>query len=70
MRHCPDGSYNWIGHYLDYWSKVHVLFLPMRKCAEEVTLSLVMKVLCYFGLPAFSSQTMAENWSMKTSAML
>ena len=50
MRHRPDGSYNWIGHYMGHWYKVHVLFPLMQKCAEEVALSLVTKVFCYFGL--------------------
>ena len=51
MRHRPDGSYNWIGHYMDHWSKVHVLFPLMQRCAEEVALSLTAKVFCYFGTP-------------------
>ena len=51
MRHRPDGSYNWIGHYMDHWSKVHVLFPLMHKRAEEVALSLSTKVFSYFGPP-------------------
>ena len=53
MCHRPDGSYNWIGHwichYMDHWSKVLVLFPLMYKCAEEVALSLSTKVFSYFG---------------------
>ena len=51
MRHRPDGSYHWIGHYMDHWSKIHVLFPLMHKCAEEVALSLVTKVFSYYGAP-------------------
>lgn len=36
---------------MDHWSKVHVLFPLMQKCAEEVALNLVTKVFSYFGLP-------------------
>ena len=48
MRHRPDESYNWIGHYMDHWSKLHVLFPLMQKCAEEVAPNLTTKVFCYF----------------------
>ena len=43
MHHRQDGSYNSIGHYMDHWSKVHVLFPLMQKCAEEVALSQVVE---------------------------
>ena len=44
MRHHPDGSYHWTGHYMD-----HVLFPLKQKCAKQVALSLMTKVFCYFG---------------------
>ena len=37
MRHRPDGSFKWIGHYMDYRAKFHVLFPLVRKSAAEVT---------------------------------
>lgn len=51
MRHRPDGAYHWIGHYMDHWSKIHVLFPLMRKSAEEVAVNLEAKVFAYFGPP-------------------
>ena len=51
MRHRPDGAYNWIGHFMDHWSKIHVLFPQMEKSAAEVALNLSSKVFAYFGPP-------------------
>ena len=51
MRHHADGCYYWIGHYMDHWSKIHVLFPLIHKCAGEVSLNLSGKVFAYFGPP-------------------
>lgn len=51
MRHRPDGPYHWIGHFMDHWSKVHVLFPLMHKSANEVSLNLSSRLFAYFGLP-------------------
>ena len=53
MRHRPDGPYHWIGHFMDHWSKLHVLFPLMHKSAVEVAVSLSSKVFAYtiYGLP-------------------
>ena len=51
MRHRPDGPYNWIGHYMDHWSKFHVLFALQRKSGTEVAWNLATKVIAYLGLP-------------------
>lgn len=51
MRHRPDGPYHWIGHFMDHWSKIHVLFSLMEKTAMEVALNLSSKVFSYFGPP-------------------
>ena len=48
MRHHPNGAYHWVDHYMDYWSKLHVLFPAMRNSAKEVA---VNKVFAYFGPP-------------------
>ena len=50
MRHRPDGVYKWIGHYMDHWSKFHVLFSLSRKSATEVSLGL-QKVFSFLGTP-------------------
>ena len=50
MRHRPDGSYKWIGHYMDHWAKFHALFPLIRKCAHEVALSL-QSVFSVLGTP-------------------
>ena len=51
MRHCPDGTYKWIGHYMDHWSKFHVLFVLCQKSAAEVALNLQNQVFSYLGTP-------------------
>ena len=51
MRHRPDGVYKWIGHYMDHWSKFHVLFLLSRKSAPEVGLNLQNRIFAYLGTP-------------------
>ena len=51
MRHRPDGPYNWIGHFMDHWSKLHVLFPLMQKSVTEVALQVSSKVFAYYGLP-------------------
>ena len=37
MRHRPDGTFKWIGHYMDHWPNSMAL---MRKSAAEVALNL------------------------------
>ena len=51
MRHRPDGTYKWVGHYMDHWSKFHILFPLMRKSAAEVGLNLQNQVFAYLGTP-------------------
>ena len=51
MRHRPDGTYRWIGHYMDHWSKFHVLFPLSRKTAAEVGLNLQTKIFSFLGIP-------------------
>ena len=51
MRHRPDGPYHWIGHFMDHWSKMHVLFPLIEKSAAEVALNLSTKVFAYYGPP-------------------
>ena len=51
MQHRPDGPYHWIGHFMDHWFKMHVLFALMHKSAKEVALNLYTKVFAYFGPP-------------------
>ena len=51
MRHNPDQSYNYIAHYMDHWSKFHILWALMNKSAVEVAMGLVRGVFPYIGLP-------------------
>jgi transposase InsO family protein len=51
MRHDPDGDYKWIGHFMDHFSKFHVLFPLTRKTAQEVAEKLQERVLSYLGVP-------------------
>ena len=43
------GTYKWIGHYMDHWSKFHVLFALCQKAASEVSLNLQNQVFSYLG---------------------
>lgn len=61
MRHRPDGTFKWIGHYMDHWAKFHVLFPQMRKSAAEVALNLQNQVFAVLGIPGFCTQTMGES---------
>ena len=49
MRHWPDGIFKWIGHFMDHWSKFHVLFALSHKTAAEVALDL--QISCLVSLP-------------------
>ena len=51
MRHMPDDSYNYIAHYMDHWSKFHVMWPLMRKSAVEVAVGLATKMFPYLVLP-------------------
>ena len=51
MRHRPDGTYKWIGHYMDHWSNMHILFSLSRKSAAEVALNLQQYVFSFLGTP-------------------
>lgn len=54
MRHCPDREFHYIAHFMDHFSKFHVLF-PLKtkslKSAKEVAQALEERVLAYFGPP-------------------
>lgn len=51
MRHRPDQEFHWIGHYMDHWSKFHILFPLMHKSAHEVALRLQDNVFAFLGIP-------------------
>ena len=46
--HC---IYKWVGHYIDHWSKYHIVFPLVRKSAAEVGLDLQNLVFAYLGVP-------------------
>ena len=51
MSSQPDGQYYWIGHYLDHWSKYHILFPLAGKSAADVAYALEVFVFPYIGPP-------------------
>ncbi|XP_076047354.1 KRAB-A domain-containing protein 2-like [Oratosquilla oratoria] len=51
MRHDPDDEYKWIGHFMDLFSKFHILFPLKNKTAQEVAEWLHDRVLSYIGVP-------------------
>ena len=50
MRCHPDQSYHYIAHYMDHWSKLHILWALMNKSAVEVAMGLVSRVFSYIGV--------------------
>ena len=51
MRGQKDGSYEYIRHFMDHFTKYHVLFPLVTKSTEEVTRMLRECVLAYLGPP-------------------
>ncbi|XP_034033972.1 SCAN domain-containing protein 3-like isoform X2 [Thalassophryne amazonica] len=51
QRHAPDGKYNWIAHFMDHWSKFHVIWPLTSKTPKEVAEGLNTRVIPYLGLP-------------------
>ena len=50
MRHKPDGEYSYIAHYMDHWSKFHVICPLKRRTADELANGLNQQVFPYLGL--------------------
>ena len=46
-----DDEYRYIAHYMDHWSKLHIIWPLMKKSAAEVSMGLVTKVFPYIGVP-------------------
>ena len=51
MRHCPDGDYHYIGHFVDHMTKFNILFPLKDKSADEVARMIEERVLAYVGPP-------------------
>ncbi|KAL8611390.1 hypothetical protein ACOMHN_014445 [Nucella lapillus] len=51
MRHCPDGTYHYIAHFMDHFTKFHILFPLATKSADEVSKMFAERVLAYLGSP-------------------
>lgn len=43
----PDDLYNYIAHYMDHWSKFHILWPLMKKTGNEVSKGLTSRVFPY-----------------------
>lgn len=43
----PDDLYNYITHYMDHWSKFHILWPLMKKTGNEVSKGLTSRVFPY-----------------------
>ena len=52
MRHLPHGSYKWILHIVDHWSKFHFAFPLAQKSATDVAGALHKWVFPVMGLPS------------------
>lgn len=52
MRHLPDGSFKWIAHAVDHWSKFNFAYPLFSKTAEEVAEGMQSFIFSYFGLPS------------------
>ena len=56
MCHRPDD--NWIGHFMDHWLKIHVLFPLMQMCFSGVFYVLFVS-FCFHGLHKESNEDKA-----------
>ena len=36
MKHCPDGDFHYMGHFVDHMTKFNILFPLRDKSADEV----------------------------------
>ena len=45
MTHNPDGDFNYIGQFVDHFSKFHIVF-PQRKTAKDIYLRSTCKDVC------------------------
>ena len=50
MRHRPDGSFKWIGHYMDL-GKISCAIPLVRKSEAEVAVALSNQVFAVLGIP-------------------
>ena len=64
MRHMPDDSYSYIAHYMDHWSKFHILLPLMKKSADRVFMALVT-ISCDWATKDTSIRTMGKSLLMK-----
>ena len=51
MCDSPDGNYHYIAHFMDHFSKYHILFPLVTKKADEVSKMFTERVLAFFGPP-------------------
>lgn len=71
MRHSPDGEYHYIAHFMDHFSKFHVLFPLKTKSAPEVAKLVEERVFAYFGPPKiFHSDNGSEFVNQVMKALL
>ena len=75
MRHCLDGDFHYIGHFVDHMTNFNILFPLKDKSADEVARMIEERVPAYVGPPhifhsdngrEFVNQlphSLLENWS-------
>ena len=51
MKSSPNGSYQWIGMYVDCWSKFSILFSLTSRDPATIATALQRHVFSYLGLP-------------------
>ena len=51
MRKSPDGPYKWICHFMDHFTKYHIVYPLRSKEADEVATMFRERVLAYVGPP-------------------
>ena len=51
MRHCPDDEYHYICHFMDHFTKYHILYPLVKKTADDVSRMFKERVLAYLGPP-------------------
>lgn len=67
MRSCEDGSYHWIGHYKDHFSKFSILWAQKRKCAQETITCIERFVFAFLGVPRILQSDNGKEFDNKVA---
>ena len=62
MSNCPDGSFSYIGHFVDYHTRYNTLFPLKNQGASYVAKKLCKYVFGHFGLPRILHSNLGRDF--------